>query len=156
MTGPDLGMPNHAWKCSTCEGHDTKNCDGESRINKKKKKEKKKTFRENLFFFLVFGHHWSLGLLKYVDLFAGHFGTIKLPATIFHPYFIPEILQILNKVCPGCKSVRHDRETKVRYLPAHTEFLNAWCSNVIVVSLSICNERYLSNWCELENFVEKV
>lgn len=69
VTGPDLGMPNHAWKCSTCEGHDTKNCDG-------------------------------------------HFGTIKLPATIFHPYFIPEILQILNKVCPGCKSVRHDRETK--------------------------------------------
>lgn len=65
--------------------------------------------------------------LKYVGLYAGHSGIIRLPATIFHPYFIPEILQILNNICPGCKSFSHDKETKVRYLPACTEFLNVRC-----------------------------
>lgn len=44
----------------------------------------------------------------------GHFGMIKLPATIYHPYFVSDIVHILNKICPGCKSVRQDVQTKVR------------------------------------------
>lgn len=42
----------------------------------------------------------------------GHFGMIKLPATIYHPYFVSDIVHILNKICPGCKSVRQDVQTK--------------------------------------------
>ncbi|KAF2313211.1 hypothetical protein GH714_009788 [Hevea brasiliensis] len=40
----------------------------------------------------------------------GHFGVIKFPFTILHPYYLSEVVQILNKVCPGCKSIR--KETK--------------------------------------------
>ncbi|KAF5734840.1 DNA-directed RNA polymerase IV subunit 1 [Tripterygium wilfordii] len=36
----------------------------------------------------------------------GHFGAIKFPFTIIHPYYMSEVAQILNKVCPGCKSIR--------------------------------------------------
>ncbi|XP_022736885.1 DNA-directed RNA polymerase IV subunit 1 isoform X3 [Durio zibethinus] len=38
----------------------------------------------------------------------GHFGVIKFPYTILHPYFISEVVHILNKICPGCKSIRKD------------------------------------------------
>ncbi|KAG5539714.1 hypothetical protein RHGRI_020056 [Rhododendron griersonianum] len=41
----------------------------------------------------------------------GHFGVIKFPFTILHPYFIAETAQVLNRICPGCKSVKH---TKVK------------------------------------------
>ncbi|KAL9328666.1 hypothetical protein ACSQ67_003669 [Phaseolus vulgaris] len=37
----------------------------------------------------------------------GHFGVIKFPFPILHPYFMSEIAQILNKICPVCKSIRH-------------------------------------------------
>ncbi|XP_058221761.1 DNA-directed RNA polymerase IV subunit 1 isoform X2 [Rhododendron vialii] len=37
----------------------------------------------------------------------GHFGVIKFPFTILHPYFIAETAQVLNRICPGCKSVKH-------------------------------------------------
>ncbi|KAG8659279.1 DNA-directed RNA polymerase IV subunit 1 [Manihot esculenta] len=40
----------------------------------------------------------------------GHFGVIKFPFTILHPYYLSEVVKILNKVCPGCKSIR--KETK--------------------------------------------
>ncbi|XP_073001683.1 DNA-directed RNA polymerase IV subunit 1 isoform X2 [Typha latifolia] len=40
----------------------------------------------------------------------GHFGVIKLPATIYHPYFIAEIVQILNQICPGCLTIKHDTD----------------------------------------------
>ncbi|XP_027361635.1 DNA-directed RNA polymerase IV subunit 1 [Abrus precatorius] len=36
----------------------------------------------------------------------GHFGVIKFPFAILHPYFMSEIAQILNRICPGCKSIR--------------------------------------------------
>ncbi|KAI4315358.1 hypothetical protein L6164_028177 [Bauhinia variegata] len=36
----------------------------------------------------------------------GHFGVIEFPFTIIHPYFLSEIAQILNKICPSCKSIR--------------------------------------------------
>ncbi|KAK2994826.1 hypothetical protein RJ640_018808 [Escallonia rubra] len=42
----------------------------------------------------------------------GHFGLIKFPFTILHPYFLPEVAQILNKICPGCKSIWHDKNLK--------------------------------------------
>lgn len=41
-----------------------------------------------------------------VLLFAGHFGVINFPYTILNPYFMSEVAQILNKICPGCKSFR--------------------------------------------------
>ncbi|XP_057977974.1 DNA-directed RNA polymerase IV subunit 1 isoform X2 [Malania oleifera] len=40
----------------------------------------------------------------------GHFGVIRFPFTILHPYFLSEVAHILNKICPGCKSIRHDRK----------------------------------------------
>ncbi|OMP09641.1 RNA polymerase, alpha subunit [Corchorus olitorius] len=38
----------------------------------------------------------------------GHFGVIKFPGTIIHPYYLSEVVQVLNKICPGCKSNRKD------------------------------------------------
>ncbi|KAF3340174.1 DNA-directed RNA polymerase IV subunit 1 [Carex littledalei] len=40
----------------------------------------------------------------------GHFGVINLPATIYHPYFIAEVVQILNQICPSCLSLKQDFE----------------------------------------------
>ncbi|XVE64910.1 hypothetical protein DITRI_Ditri07aG0140000 [Diplodiscus trichospermus] len=42
----------------------------------------------------------------------GHFGVIKFPCTILHPYFLSEVVQILNKICPGCKLIRKGRLIK--------------------------------------------
>lgn len=42
----------------------------------------------------------------------GHFGVIKFPFTILHPYFLTEVVQILNKICPGCKSTRQGQWVK--------------------------------------------
>ncbi|KAJ3706664.1 hypothetical protein LUZ61_010369 [Rhynchospora tenuis] len=39
---------------------------------------------------------------------SGHVGAINLPVTIYHPYFIAEVVQILNQICPGCCSVKQD------------------------------------------------
>ncbi|KAG6685152.1 hypothetical protein I3842_12G097800 [Carya illinoinensis] len=47
--------------------------------------------------------------LKYCE---GHFGVIKFPFTILHPYFLSEVAKILNKICPGCKSVRQELKVK--------------------------------------------
>ncbi|EEF51083.1 DNA-directed RNA polymerase, putative [Ricinus communis] len=44
----------------------------------------------------------------------GHFGVIKFPFTILHPYYLSEVVRILNQVCPKCKSIR--KESKVRCL----------------------------------------
>ncbi|KAK8584261.1 hypothetical protein V6N12_068507 [Hibiscus sabdariffa] len=38
----------------------------------------------------------------------GHFGVIKFPNSILHPFFLSEVVHILNKICPGCKSIRKD------------------------------------------------
>ncbi|KAF5734464.1 DNA-directed RNA polymerase IV subunit 1 [Tripterygium wilfordii] len=46
----------------------------------------------------------------------GHFGAIKFPFTILHPYYLSEVAQILNKVCPVCKSVRKKLHVKVKEL----------------------------------------
>ncbi|XP_012574546.1 DNA-directed RNA polymerase IV subunit 1 isoform X2 [Cicer arietinum] len=42
----------------------------------------------------------------------GHFGAIKFPFTILHPYFMAEIAEILNKICPACKSIRRELRIK--------------------------------------------
>ncbi|EXC17779.1 DNA-directed RNA polymerase D subunit 1 [Morus notabilis] len=42
----------------------------------------------------------------------GHFGHIKLPFTVLNPYFVSEVVQVLNKICPGCKSIRQDLRVK--------------------------------------------
>ncbi|PNY17059.1 DNA-directed RNA polymerase d subunit 1-like protein, partial [Trifolium pratense] len=42
----------------------------------------------------------------------GHFGSIKFPLTILHPYFMAEIAEILQKICPACKSIRHELRIK--------------------------------------------
>lgn len=43
----------------------------------------------------------------------GHFGVINFPYTIVHPYFLSEVVQILNKICPGCKSIRLAKATEL-------------------------------------------
>ncbi|KAI3841938.1 hypothetical protein MKW92_049444 [Papaver armeniacum] len=43
---------------------------------------------------------------KDIKTCEGHNGIVKLPIDLFHPFFTSEIVQILNQVCPGCKSVR--------------------------------------------------
>ncbi|PWA96741.1 nuclear RNA polymerase D1A [Artemisia annua] len=40
----------------------------------------------------------------------GHIGLIKFPFTILHPYFLPEVAQILNKICPGCKNLKKTKK----------------------------------------------
>ncbi|RDY03127.1 DNA-directed RNA polymerase IV subunit 1, partial [Mucuna pruriens] len=61
---------------------------------------------------------------KEKKLCEGHFGVIKFPFTILHPYFMSEIALILNRICPVCKSIRH--KSKVRYLLLlpNTDILN--------------------------------
>ncbi|KAK4435256.1 DNA-directed RNA polymerase IV subunit [Sesamum alatum] len=49
----------------------------------------------------------------------GHFGLINFPFTILNPYFMSEVAQILNKICPGCKSVRHSKFKKVDSTSRH-------------------------------------
>ncbi|XP_024175179.1 DNA-directed RNA polymerase IV subunit 1 isoform X1 [Rosa chinensis] len=42
----------------------------------------------------------------------GHFGSIKFPCTILHPYYLPEVALILNKICPACKTIRQGVRVK--------------------------------------------
>ncbi|MED6198738.1 hypothetical protein PIB30_069412 [Stylosanthes scabra] len=42
----------------------------------------------------------------------GHYGVIKFNVTIPHPYFLSEIAQLLNKICPACKSIREELRNK--------------------------------------------
>lgn len=46
-------------------------------------------------------------------ILSGHFGVIDLPATIYHPYFIAEVVQILNQICPGCLTLKKEFEKVV-------------------------------------------
>uniref|UniRef100_A0A0E0M4C3 DNA-directed RNA polymerase subunit n=1 Tax=Oryza punctata TaxID=4537 RepID=A0A0E0M4C3_ORYPU len=42
----------------------------------------------------------------------GHFGVIKLAATVHNPYFIEEVVQLLNHICPGCLTLKQNGDTK--------------------------------------------
>ncbi|XP_015696685.1 DNA-directed RNA polymerase IV subunit 1-like [Oryza brachyantha] len=44
----------------------------------------------------------------------GHFGVIKLAATVHNPYFIEEVVQLLNQICPGCLTLKQNGETKLK------------------------------------------
>ncbi|XVF51564.1 hypothetical protein PTKIN_Ptkin04bG0194800 [Pterospermum kingtungense] len=55
-----------------------------------------------------FSNHCTTCDAKDMKHCEGHFGVIKFPYTILHPYFLSEVVQILNKICPGCKSIRKD------------------------------------------------
>ncbi|KAL8170630.1 hypothetical protein V2J09_022434 [Rumex salicifolius] len=52
----------------------------------------------------------------------GHFGYVKLHNRVLHPYFITEAINILNKICPWCKSSRQHSRRKAASL---LEMLNA-------------------------------
>ncbi|MCL7037905.1 hypothetical protein MKW94_015154, partial [Papaver nudicaule] len=43
---------------------------------------------------------------KDIKTCEGHNGIARLPFDLFHPFFSSEIVQILNQICPGCKSIR--------------------------------------------------
>ncbi|KAK1374781.1 DNA-directed RNA polymerase [Heracleum sosnowskyi] len=43
---------------------------------------------------------------KDVKTCEGHFGFIKFPYTILHPYLISDVAKLLNKICVGCYSER--------------------------------------------------
>lgn len=99
VNDPKLGLPNPSSQCSTCGSKDLKSCEG--------------VWTEILYEIMSVS---DLLLLQIVLIFyyqlIGHFGVIKFPFTILHPYYLSEVVKILNKVCPGCKSIR--KETKVR------------------------------------------
>ncbi|XLS75919.1 hypothetical protein HN51_032784, partial [Arachis hypogaea] len=47
---------------------------------------------------------------------VSHYGMIKFNVTIPHPYFLWEMAQILNKICPACKSIREELSSKISYI----------------------------------------
>ncbi|XP_057811820.1 DNA-directed RNA polymerase IV subunit 1 [Salvia miltiorrhiza] len=49
----------------------------------------------------------------------GHFGLINFPYTILNPYFMSEVAQTLNKICPGCKSLRHSKIKNAHSASSH-------------------------------------
>ncbi|RYQ79818.1 hypothetical protein Ahy_Scaffold1g106629 isoform A [Arachis hypogaea] len=60
----------------------------------------------------------------------GHYGVIKFNITIPHPYFLSEIAQLLNKICPACKSIREELRSKGAQLLFGTKRSNGckYCS----------------------------
>lgn len=99
VTDSRLGMPNPTYQCPTCGAKDSRSCEGAV---------------ENVTMSSCFNPLVSFLTCYYNGMnfnIAGHFGVIKFPFTILHPYFIAETAQVLNRICPGCKSVKH---TKVK------------------------------------------
>lgn len=62
----------------------------------------------------------------------GHFGVIKFPYTIIHPYFLSEVAQVLNKVCPGCKSIRQELWGKVRLRIQHLNIIDLKVADIVL------------------------
>jgi DNA-directed RNA polymerase beta' subunit len=50
---------------------------------------------------------------KLTGKLLGHFGVIKLAATVHNSYFIEEVVQLLNQICPGCLTLKQNGDTKV-------------------------------------------
>ncbi|KAK9076715.1 hypothetical protein SSX86_005049 [Deinandra increscens subsp. villosa] len=58
----------------------------------------------------------------------GHIGLIKFPFTILHPYFLPEVAKILNRICPGCKNLKKDKaKNNVMASPIQTHKICKYC-----------------------------
>lgn len=71
----------------------------------------------------------------------GHFGLINFPFTILNPYFMSEIAQILNKICPGCKFFRHDK-VKVRKMILHRVINNQTNANIVLKPQKECIQKW--------------
>lgn len=83
---------------------------------------------------------WNLPDADGLIYYSGHFGAIKFPFTILHPYFMAEIAEILKKICPACKSIRHELRIKVRYLlllPTLAQFIWVCYNRDLVLNHSI-------------------
>ncbi|XP_047946943.1 DNA-directed RNA polymerase IV subunit 1 [Salvia hispanica] len=65
---------------------------------------------------------------KYSRDCEGHFGLIKFPYTILNPYFMSEVAQILNKICPGCKSLRHNKIKNAHSASSHQPRKCRYCT----------------------------
>ncbi|CAK9173084.1 unnamed protein product [Ilex paraguariensis] len=61
---------------------------------------------------------------KDVRTCEGHFGLFKFPFTILDPYYISEVALILNKICPGCKSLQHDKVKNADSTSMHRRPMN--------------------------------
>ncbi|KAE9606928.1 putative DNA-directed RNA polymerase [Lupinus albus] len=77
----------------------------------------------------------------------GHCGMIKFPFAILHPYFMSEIAQILNKICPGCKSIRRELQNKAAQILSGVKQLNGcrYCSGSFMVRYPTMKFRVSSN-----------
>ncbi|XP_019445104.1 PREDICTED: DNA-directed RNA polymerase IV subunit 1-like isoform X1 [Lupinus angustifolius] len=77
----------------------------------------------------------------------GHYGVIKFPFVILHPYFMSEIAKILNKICPGCKSIRRELQNKAAQLLSGFKQLNGckYCSGNSMVRYPTMKFRVSSN-----------
>ncbi|XP_019421599.1 PREDICTED: DNA-directed RNA polymerase IV subunit 1-like isoform X1 [Lupinus angustifolius] len=77
----------------------------------------------------------------------GHCGMIKFPFGILHPYFMSEIAQILNKICPGCKSIRRELQNKAAQILSGVKQLNGckYCSGSFMVRYPTMKFRVSSN-----------
>lgn len=96
LTSPKLGLPNVSSQCTTCGSTNIRDCEG-------------------ILYHMHSIMHWfhlKLILLssfnKIIPSFLGHFGVIKLPATIYHPHLVNEVVHLLNQICPACKSVKKE------------------------------------------------
>ncbi|XLR05128.1 hypothetical protein S83_071326, partial [Arachis hypogaea] len=85
----DLGLPNLTYECTTCGT---------------------KAFRsvEDVYPYILYS--------KVSHFCEGHYGMIKFNVAIPHPYFLWEMTQILNKICPACKSIQEKLSSKVNYV----------------------------------------
>ncbi|XP_062074186.1 DNA-directed RNA polymerase IV subunit 1 isoform X2 [Humulus lupulus] len=82
VTDSRMGLPNLSLECSTCGAQNSRRRQGE---------------------FVPYQESKSC---------EGHFGHIKFPFTILQPYFLSEVAEILNNVCPSCKSIKPSHRVK--------------------------------------------
>ncbi|KAK7252639.1 hypothetical protein RIF29_36728 [Crotalaria pallida] len=77
----------------------------------------------------------------------GHYGVIKFPFPILHPYFMSETAQILNKICPGCKSIRRELGNKAAQLISGIKLPSGckYCSGNFMVRYPTMKFRVSSN-----------
>lgn len=83
------------------------------------------------------------------SIISGHFGAIKFPFTILHPYFMAEIAEILQKICPACKSIRQELRVKVWYLLflQHSNSLSGFViTQTWFQTMSFCIEFHIINF----------
>lgn len=96
---PMLGIPTPmSSQCLTCDAKNVKTCEGTMKLH---------------FSDVTAVHLFNGFRLCPIYTYAGHFGFIKFPYPVLHPYFISDVVKILNRICVKCKSERI--RTKVSY-----------------------------------------